>query len=262
MPTFAAGEVPEVLVPGGRLVEGGGPVGVEEDGVHDVHDRGRIHLLEDVLDPPVGVLLAPVVDILHHGLRIGEGHRLHQGVVIGLDGRFERGFRGELVIDQHAVREGQGDARVHLRQRFDELGAELVDGVRPFVAEDGGQLGGDLRVGAVPQHPQRVLDAERGEDEALLLAFVPDLLREFPGELVAGLDEGLFRPGQGDAVDFVFGLREGREPGFGILDVGGLVAGKGEGQKGGGPAEDIHSTHDWILLLFKSGRSGNLASKS
>ena len=258
----AAGEVPEFLVPGGRLVEGGGPVRVEEDGVHDVHDGGRIDILEDVLDPPVGVLLAPVVDILHHGLCVREGHGLHQRVVIGFDGRFERGFQGVLVIDQHPVREGQGDAGVHLRQRLDELGAELVDGVRPFVAEDGGQLGRGFRIGAVPQHPQRVLDAERGEDDALLFAVVPDLLREFPGELVAGLDEGLFGPGQGDAVDLVGGLREGREPGFGILDAGGLVAGKGEGQQGGGPAEDIHSTHDRILLPFKSGNPGNLASKS
>ena len=86
------------------------------------------------------------------------------------------------------------------------MAAEGVE-VRPaFLAEDRGNLLFRLARGAVVDHPEGILDAERRQDDARLLLRIY-FLQQFESEDVPGLHPGLFRIGQfhagerGDRLD-------------------------------------------------------------
>ena len=179
------------------------PLALEIERVDQIGQCEGIHFVQNGRNHPFRLFLAPIVDGAGRGFGLGKIEGLQLRIVTFVDGIAERSLEGDVLVVENGIGQGQVCFLVELGQLVEQQPEVVVDfgGFAVAVTQHPADFVRRLALGAVEQHAEGHLQAERG-DEPVGLFFVAgvgvDLADKAVGKCVAVRDQGALLGGQGD----------------------------------------------------------------
>ena len=174
----------------GRLVELKFPLALEIQGVEQIAEHIDTDFIQNFRHHSVRMVRAPLVDFLHGSIAVGEVHTGNECFIV-LANRFLITVQQRiLMVDHDGIGDAQGSLFVQFRELLQHRQAILVYGIDLTfpISEHCAYFIGGFPAGAVQNHPQQELHAQRGNDIVLFCAVI-DSADVVEGERKALLDE-------------------------------------------------------------------------